>query len=71
MLVAFFRQLTSFSSIPLKAFLAAVHQPHAWCTCRFGFEQEYTMLNAAGKPYGWPGNGYPAPQVCGCTSRCV
>lgn len=20
------------------------------------------MVNPAGKPYGWPGNGYPAPQ---------
>mmetsp|Transcript_36299 Transcript_36299/g.43861 ORF Transcript_36299/g.43861 Transcript_36299/m.43861 type:complete len:423 (-) Transcript_36299:182-1450(-) len=27
----------------------------------FGFEQEYTMLGSNGV-YGWPSNGYPAPQ---------
>jgi glutamine synthetase len=31
--------------------------------CLYGFEQEYTMLNAkTGRIYGWPEAGYPAPQ---------
>ncbi|CAM6009549.1 unnamed protein product [Sphagnum balticum] len=28
----------------------------------FGFEQEYTMFNKAGKVYGWPESGFPHPQ---------
>lgn len=41
------------------ALIMAEHAKHEFW---FGLEQEYTMLDETGWPYGWPTGGFPAPQ---------
>jgi glutamine synthetase len=45
-----------------RAKCAAAAEKYADHESLFGIEQEYTMLALDGRPYGFPKNGFPAPQ---------
>ena len=56
-------QLTDFTPHPTntRAPSVAAAEKYADQNPMFGIEQEYTFMQA-GRPLGWPENGYPAPQ---------
>ncbi|CDO58073.1 hypothetical protein DV451_000560 [Geotrichum candidum] len=41
---------------------AKLMDAHSGAEIWFGIEQEYTLFDNLGNPYGWPAGGFPAPQ---------